>query len=80
MVTKSTGSNVELRTTIPDEFDRALAQVVELTGISKATLVREALAAHLAGIGVVHPSIAESLRPTKTGGRGLARHHRTEGN
>lgn len=79
MVTKSNDVNVELRTTIPDGLDRALAQVVELTGISKATLVRQAIAAHLAGIGIVHPSVTEALQPTKTGGRGLARHIRTKG-
>lgn len=63
---------VVLETTITRELDRALAQVVELSGVSKAAVVRDALAAHLGAMGVVHPGIAASLTPTRTGGRGLS--------
>lgn len=73
-----TSTAVELRTTIPAELDRALAQVVELSGLSKATLVRQALATHLGAMGVIHPEIAASLKPTPTGGRGLALHRQRE--
>lgn len=78
MIKSSKAVNAELRTTIPAEIDRALAQVVELSGVSKASIVRQALAAHLAAMGVVHPSIAETLQPSRTGGPGLAFHRKEQ--
>lgn len=62
---------VVLETSITPELDLALAQVVELSGVSKAALVRDALAAHLGAMGVIHPGAAAALVPTRTGGRGL---------
>jgi hypothetical protein len=58
-----------LRTTIPPEFDRALAQLVDLTGVAKATFVRHALGELLTGMGLVYPEVAASLVPKKSTGR-----------
>lgn len=44
---------VELTTTITPELDRALAQMVSVSGLSKSTVVRQALAAHLADVGLL---------------------------
>ncbi|PWC03067.1 hypothetical protein DCE94_12385 [Agromyces badenianii] len=63
---------------MPEEIDRALAQVVALTGIAKTTLVRQALAAHLGAMGVIRPEVAEALRPVPTRGRGLATNRKKE--
>jgi hypothetical protein len=63
------GNTAELRTTIPPEFDRALAQLVELSGVAKATFVRQALGDMLSAMGLVYPEVADSLKPKRTAGR-----------
>lgn len=63
------GNTAELRTTIPPEFERALDQLVELSGVAKATFVRQALGDMLSAMGLVYPEVADSLRVKKTAGR-----------
>lgn len=62
---------VELRTTITPEQDRALASLVALSGVSKATFVRTALAEMLARAGVLDPDSVTDVPVTPTGGRSL---------
>jgi hypothetical protein len=63
-------NTVLLKTNIPTEFDRALTQLVELSGVAKATLVRKGLADLLSTLGMVYPELADSLNtPRKTAGR-----------
>ncbi|PPL17961.1 ribbon-helix-helix protein, CopG family [Microterricola pindariensis] len=63
---------VELRTSVTPEIDRALAHMVQLSGVSKSTLVREALALHLVLMGAMAPAAGDNIHPMRTGGRGLA--------
>lgn len=70
MLTKSNGANaVELRTYISPAINSALDQLVQLTGVSKASLVRQALATMLAAQDVLPPAVALSVRPTPSSGR-----------
>jgi hypothetical protein len=62
------GYDVELRTTVSAEMETALNQLVELTGVSKAFLVRRALLDFLGTAGVVYPGLAETLAVTPTAG------------
>jgi hypothetical protein len=63
---QSLGNDVRLEVTVSAEIDRALSQVVELSGMSRMTIVRQALLDQLSALGVLFPEIAESLVPTAT--------------
>lgn len=67
------GNDTQLRTTITPEIDAALAQLVALSGKSKATFVRKALLDMLTSIGLVYPEVADRLHPTRTAGRPIRR-------
>jgi hypothetical protein len=63
------GNDTELRTTISPALDDALNQLVALSGVSKAAMVRQALHAFLSQVGVLYPEVTASLDATKTAGR-----------
>jgi hypothetical protein len=63
------GYSVELRTMVSPEIARALAQLVGLSGVSKATLIRHSLLATLTTMGFVYPEVRDSLVATRTAGR-----------
>lgn len=63
------GNTDRLDVSIPPEFERALEQLVELSGVAKATFVRQALGDMLTTMGLVYPEVADSLRVKKTAGR-----------
>lgn len=62
------GFTEELRCTISPEADNALRLLVELSGVSRAHFVRQALNDMLAAMGLVFPGVADTLHPTLTGG------------
>jgi hypothetical protein len=62
---------VPLRTTVARDVDRALANLVALSGVAKAAIVREALSNHLAARGALPPTTPDTPA-TPTRGRGLA--------
>ena len=62
-------NTVPLETTVTPQIDAALNQLVELSGVSKATIVRNALHSFLSNLGVVYPELTTSLAPTPTAGR-----------
>lgn len=62
-------NSVVLETTISPELDNALTQLVALSGVSKAALVRNGLHTFLSGVGVLYPELNDALNPTKTSGR-----------
>ena len=66
------GEWVALRTTVTPEFDHALRDLVVVTGVSKASLVRAALAEYLAARGVLPPDRPDLIEPKPTRGPGLA--------
>ncbi len=63
---------IGLRTSITIEQNSMLDQLVRTTGISKAALVRDALAQYGEALGYLPEGTAANLTPTKTGGPGLA--------
>jgi hypothetical protein len=66
-------NSVRLDTTISDQLNTALDQMVILTGISKASLVRDALTLYLVGVGGALPSVTAAFKSTRTSGQGIAR-------
>lgn len=66
------GEWIPLRTTVTPELDHALRDLVVVTGVSKASLVRAALAHYLAARGVLPPDHPDLIEPTPTRGPGLA--------
>lgn len=62
-------NTARLDLTIPPEYERALEQLVELSGVAKVTFVRQALGDMLTTMGLVYPEVADSLRVKKTAGR-----------
>lgn len=69
------GYDIELRVKVSVELDAAVAQLVQLTGVSKATVVRTALLAMLTTCGLVYPGVAEALVVTRPAGPHLERKH-----
>ena len=67
--TKPRGNNIELRTTISRELDDGLNTLVALLGVSKASLVRQALREYLTTLEVARLEADETIAPTKTAGR-----------
>jgi hypothetical protein len=63
---------IGLRTSITVDQNAMLDQIVRSTGISKAALVRDALAQYGEALGFMPEGTAATLTPTKTGGPGLA--------
>jgi len=63
---------IGLRTSITTDQNTMLDQIVRSTGISKAALVRDALARYGEALGYLPEGTAATLTPTKTGGSGLA--------
>lgn len=63
---KPLGNDVRLEVTVSAEIDRALSQVVELSGISRVTIIRQALLDQLSTLGLIFPEVAETLVPTAT--------------
>jgi hypothetical protein len=63
------GNDTELRTTISADLDNALNRLVELSGVSKAAMVRQALFVFLTQAGALYPEVTASLDPTPTAGR-----------
>lgn len=63
---------VRLDTKITPEIDRAMNELVIVAGVSKASLVRAALAQYLAARGVLPPDHPDLIEPTPTRGPGLA--------
>jgi len=57
---------VTLETSISTDLDNALSQLVALSGVSKAAMVRQALNAFLTQVGVLYPEVTA---PTRTAGR-----------
>lgn len=62
-------NSIVLETTISPDLDRALTQLVALSGVSKATLVRHSLHWFLSALGAVYPELNDSLSPTRIAGR-----------
>lgn len=60
---------VLLRTTVSAEIDRALTKAVQLSGLSKASFVRTAVANHLASLGLLDSTVGEDLPVTRTSGQ-----------
>lgn len=60
---------VALRTSVTPEIDRAITEIVQATGVSKASVVRRLLARGLADHGAISPEVTASLPPTPTAGR-----------
>ena len=58
---------VTLETSISTDLDNALSQLVALSGVSKAAMVRQALNAFLTQVGVLYPEVAAPV--TRTAGR-----------
>lgn len=69
------GFEVELRTTISPEIDAGLTQLVEVSGVSKATVVRTALLSMLTTGGLLFPDAADSLVVTRPAGTPRGRKH-----
>jgi len=63
---------VRLDTKITPELDHAMNELVIAAGVSKASLVRAALAQYLAARGVLPPDHPDLIEPTPTRGPGLA--------
>lgn len=63
------GNDARLEISVSYNVDRALNQLVELSGVAKTTFVRQALLDMLSTLGLVYPEIAKSLKPTLTAGR-----------
>jgi len=61
-----------LETSITPELDAALNELVLTTGVSKASVVRTALAQYLATQSVLPPESPALIEPTPTRGPGLA--------
>jgi len=61
-----------LRTSITAEQNVMLDHLVRSTGISKAAIIRDALAQYGEALGYLPEGTAATLIPTKTGGPGLA--------
>ena len=59
-------------TKITPELNNALNELVLATGVSKASLVRAALAQYLTARGVLPPDHPDLIEPTPTRGPGLA--------
>lgn len=62
------GQWVELKTAITPELDSGLDELLLVTGQSKASLVRQALAQFLAKRGVLPPDHPSQIEPTPTRG------------
>jgi len=60
---------VDLRTTITPQLEKALNGLTLLTGRSKASIVREALALYLVSVGVAAADATLAGQPTPTNGR-----------
>lgn len=60
---------VDLRTTVTPEIDRAITEIVQATGVSKASVVRRLLASGLAEHGAISPEASAALPATPTAGR-----------
>jgi hypothetical protein len=60
------GNSVDLRIGISPALDGALNQLVAMSGVSKAAIVRDALTRHLSAQGVVPPSAVLATTPTLT--------------
>ncbi len=63
---------VRMDTKITPELNNALNELVLATGVSKASLVRAALAQYLTARGVLPPDHPDLIEPTLTRGPGLA--------
>ena len=63
---------VRLDTAITKELETALHHMVTLSGMSKATIVREALSMYLVAVGGALPSVIEASTRQATAGPGLA--------
>lgn len=63
---QSLGNSAELRIGINPALDAALDQLVAVSGVSKAAIVRDALTGHLTAHGVMPPSAVLSTTPTLT--------------
>lgn len=63
---------VALETLITPELNSMLDKVVRSTGISKAALVRDALARYGEALGYLPEGTADLIAPTRTSGPGLA--------
>jgi hypothetical protein len=68
---QSLGNTTSIKVSVPPEIDAALSRLVNLSGVSKAAIVREALALHLSRIGML-PETANDVIPTPTRGPDLA--------
>lgn len=71
-VAPSSSRYTKLRTSITVDQNAMLDRIVRSTGISKAALVRDALAQYGEALGFLPEGTAATLTPTKTGGSGLA--------
>ncbi|MGV8881136.1 MAG: hypothetical protein ACOH19_03200 [Rhodoglobus sp.] len=60
---------VPLQTSIHRQQDAALDALVVVTGVSKASLVRRALAELLAANGALPPETADQITPTRSTGQ-----------
>jgi hypothetical protein len=57
---------VDLKVAVPPELHAMLHQIALSTGISKATLIRDALARYGEALGFLPEGTAASLTPTRT--------------
>jgi hypothetical protein len=62
------GDLVRIDTNITPELDSGLDELVLVTGQSKASLIRQALAQFLASRGVLPPNHPQQIEPTPTRG------------
>jgi hypothetical protein len=63
---------VDIKVAITPELDQMLNQLVVSSGISKAALVRDALARWGESLGYLAAGSADHITPTLTGGLGVA--------
>jgi hypothetical protein len=70
------GDLVRLDTKITRPLEAALNELVTVTGQSKASLVRRAIATLLADADALPPEYADLIDPTPTSGPGLSIHRK----
>ncbi|MFJ3392299.1 ribbon-helix-helix domain-containing protein [Leifsonia aquatica] len=63
---QSLGNSAELNIGISPALDGALNQLVAVSGVSKAAIVRDVLTRHLSSHGVMPPSAVLTTTPTLT--------------
>jgi len=66
---QSLGNTVELRVPVTPDVDEALNQLVAISGLSKAHLVRQMVLVNLNQAGAIYPDLLRTLTPTATRGR-----------